>query len=125
MNHAVTFGVKMENGQKKFTVILDPNVSHSEQRKQFRKLRHQLHGEYDEVQLWTSSLGRVKRQPTRAEKAPESVAAPTLPVAETGKPDIPEDQAGSPDVPDKRAANLAKARAAAKAKKAAAENLLG
>lgn len=134
MNAAVTLGVKKVNGKPVFTIVTDPNTPHRIQRKQFRVLRRKLHGEFDEVQLWTSTGGRVKKQRTTAVNLPvtSSVPAPVVqpaettdPLAETTVSDNSAEGSTPSPVPDKKGAALAKARAAAAAKKASkAQDLL-
>lgn len=143
MNHAVTLGVKKVDGKPVYTVITDPNTPHSEQRRAIKQLRRKLHVEYDEVQLWTSSAGRVKKVRTTSDPLPqvgvrsvesEASAEETVPDgADLLNTDAPAAQeapaAQNPDnsgeapvtspAPDKKAAALAKARAAAAKKKAA------
>lgn len=134
MNAAVTLGVKKVNGKPVYTIITDPNTPHRDQRKQFRVLRRKLHREFDEVQLWTSSSGRVKKQRTTAAALPTVGVVPVAPVAPKAETQPAEATVPAPEtavsdnsggestptpVPDKKGAALAKARAAAAAKKAA------
>lgn len=138
MNHAVTFGVnKKADGSQEFTVLADPNTPHREQRRNFRVLRREQHGTFDEVQLWTSSGGRVKKQRTTAAELPpvapveapvpesqeqvqEPAAAAQEPISDVTAPA----PAGEDTAEAKKAAKvarLAKARDAAAAKKAKAK----
>lgn len=123
MNNAITLGVrKGTDGKPVFEVLTDPNTPHTTQRRAFRALRRAHHGTYDEIQLWTSSNGRVKKQKTTG--APVSRTLPTQqsePVVESAEIKIPgnsADGSGASPVQDKKAAGLAKARAAAAAKRA-------
>lgn len=137
MNQAVTIGVKKKDGKLTFAIITDPNTPHRDQRRNFRNLRRELHGKFDEVQLWTSSSGRVKRQnttdraltgqPVEAEEVSGVEGADLLSLdATTSDPvaaaQAPANSDGNPvpsPVPNKRAEALKKAQAAAAAKRAA------
>ena len=120
MNIGITIARKGET----FEDITGPEVPFTEQRRAFRKLRVELVGRFDELQLWSSGQGRVKKR---------SLVAPTTAVedsgdeapAETPQPPVEVSPAPEKKKPSNKADNLAKARAAAKAKKSAApDNLL-
>lgn len=67
MNLGITIARKGDT----FEVITTPEVSFTEQRRNFRNLRKELAGKFDEVQLWSSSQGRVKRKTLDAAVAEE------------------------------------------------------
>lgn len=116
----MNLGITIARKGSTFKVIATPDVPFSEQRRNFRKLRVELVGEADEVQLWSSSQGRVKRKllgaaqvETEAKAAGSSTEGNATPVAAEKKP-----------VTAPKADPLAKARAAAAAKKAKGANPL-
>lgn len=73
----MTRGITIARKGQDFTTIHGPEVLFSEQRRRFSSLRVELAGMFDEVELWSSSGGRVKRyrfknipQPTEQVGAP-------------------------------------------------------
>jgi len=85
MNIAITLARK----GKTYEILITPEVSYSEQRRNFRNLRAGLEG-YDEVELWSSGQGRVKRHRFKSK-----VVAPPVPV-----PVIVPDVAPTSEVPE-------------------------
>lgn len=61
----MTIGVTIAQKDGKWEVVTDPNVPFSEQRRAFRVLCGKLTETHDEVQLLSSSQGRVKRKKLR------------------------------------------------------------
>lgn len=58
----MNLGITLARTGGSFEVITGPEVPFSEQRRNFRNLRKSLAGSIDELQLWSSGQGRVKRQ---------------------------------------------------------------
>lgn len=91
MNRGITIARKGEA----FEVLIGPEVAFTEQRRNFRKLRAGLTG-FDEVELWSSGQGRVKRYRFKSK-----VVAPVAPVREKKDTTVSEPQApvssGEPD----------------------------
>lgn len=71
----MTLGVTIARKGDKWEVINDPNAPFSEQRREFRKVCKRLAETHDEVQLLSSSGGRVKRRKLRS----GIVASPEVP----------------------------------------------
>lgn len=112
MNLGITIARKGDT----FEVITTPEVSFSEQRRNFRNLRKELVGKYDEIQLWSSSQGRVKRRSLGSSAEAGDDTSDESDTTEEGQ---------TADAPDKKPTKtdaLAKARAAAKAKKSATKS---
>lgn len=72
-------GITIAQKGQTFEVLVGPEVSFNEQRRNFRKLRAGLTG-YDEVQLWSSGSGRVKRYRFKSK-----VVAPVAPTEDKKK----------------------------------------
>lgn len=116
----MNLGITIARKGSTFEVITGPEVSFAEQRRAFRKLCKGLVGKADELQLWSSGQGRVKKR---------SLASPTTADEDSGDEvetatEKSVEKPVAPVVPEKKsspkAAALAKARAAAQAKKKAA-----
>lgn len=73
----MTRGITLARKGKDFTVITGCEVSLSEQRRNFRQLRVELAGKFDEIELWSSAQGRVKRYSFKsAQSTPGQESAP-------------------------------------------------
>lgn len=77
----MTLGVTIARKGEKWEVVSDPNTNFSEQRRQFGEVcKVAASNGYDEVQLLSSSLGRVRRKKIRKRESrvasPEVLSAP-------------------------------------------------
>ena len=114
----MNLGITIARKGNTFKVITTPDVPFSEQRRNFRKLRVELVGEADEVQLWSSSQGRVKRKVLGAARVEAEAKAADSSTEGTAAP------VEKKSVPAPKVDALAKARAAKKSTKGASANPL-
>lgn len=80
MNRGITIGWKGTGKSAIPEVLVTPEVSFSDQRRNFRTLRAQLTG-YSELELWSSGSGRVKRY--RFKSKTQAVTPPASPAKDT------------------------------------------
>ncbi len=96
MNRGITIAWKGKGNAAIPEILVTPEVSYSEQRRNFRKLRAQLTG-YDELELWSSGQGRVKRYRFKSK-----VVAPEVPAQgkekDTTVPEVSQSEASASSV---------------------------
>jgi hypothetical protein len=112
-------GITIARKGEDFEVLITPETPFVEQRRNFRKLRTHLEG-YDEVELWSSGRGRVKRYRFKpkvqavtppAPKAEDATTSPETPasVPSTSSPtELPPVVVETPSSPSEPKAKKAK-----------------
>lgn len=119
----MNLGITIARKGTSFTVLTMPEVPFNKQRRAFRALRRDLVKDgkptYDEIQLWSSSGGRVKRVKLRADIVPlpvkvAPVVAPVVVKTKVAAPAAPKPAAPKLPPPPKVPVAKSKGRAAHK-----------
>lgn len=108
----MNLGITIARKGQTFEVLVGPEVSFNEQRRNFRKLRAGL-VDFDEVQLWSSGQGRVKRYRFKSKVQHVVPPADEKKDAVASEPAAPapiEINTSSADVPSKKSKSAGKKR---------------